>query len=80
MDASESTPTPGKRGGHRPGAGRPKVDPSKRRGVTLLCHCTEAEAAEVRSLAEDRGLSISQYMLGRSLNRRLPPAIKPLEG
>lgn len=50
-----------KRGGKRPGAGRPKSPKSKRKTVIIQFRLTEREAAPIRRKAKARKLSVPEW-------------------
>lgn len=69
----------GKHGGARRGAGRSAVPvETKRTKVVAIC-CTAAEHALIARSAEDRGITMSEYCLRRSLGQKLPPVIPTLD-
>lgn len=64
------------RGGRREGAGRPKGspnqhphDPAKARTGRIVISCTEGEKRVIKELADEAGMSVSEYVLKRCMER-----------
>ena len=52
--------------------GRPALGPAAKRAQRLIIYVTQQEREELGRQAEQRGLTLSEYLRRRGLGRRLP--------